>query len=133
MKDDIARAAFKAGALQERAKPRPRPFSDAAPALDAIMPCDLRPRRHGAQLRKGEAGRARDKAAHIEPIIREIVFGNLVVKVVIRVRGAVRLEKRRNVRFTELGRKRVWPQRALDGSVHRFGASKNAARGSILT
>src|SRR4029078_12477839 len=60
---DIARIRLELDAIEQRGKRYTLPFADAAPSLDAIMPRDLRVRRHGTKLGKRQFQRLLDEAS----------------------------------------------------------------------
>jgi hypothetical protein len=61
--------------VEQRLQRHASPFADTTPAFDAVMPRDLRARRHGAQLGQGRLKWLSDKTADHQLPIRKSIRG----------------------------------------------------------
>src|SRR5208283_5794179 len=68
------------------------PLPDAAPALDAVVPGDLHPRRQAAQVGERELHRAFDEAADLELPVGEAALAQSDIGGIVGVDRAVGLE-----------------------------------------
>ncbi|EGE60570.1 hypothetical protein RHECNPAF_14110054 [Rhizobium etli CNPAF512] len=122
MEHDVARLRLQPDRLQQGAKRQARPFADRAPAFDAVVPGDLRARRHRLQLRERELRRLFDKPADVEPPGRELPAHPVEILRVIGHAGAVRAENRRQIGLGELtGERGVTKQEALRFHAEALG------------
>ena len=100
IEDDIACIGLEPGTLEQGAEPEALPLTDAAPALDTIMPRDLRAGRHGAEFYKRKFERLLDEAADHELPIGEFVLGVGNIGGVVGIARAVRPEVARDISLT---------------------------------
>src|SRR5664279_1775952 len=104
--DDELRFRLRPGLVEHEAERHALPFADTAPAFDAIVPRDLRSRRHGAQLPERELARRLDQTDHLQAVVGEARLAQRLVVGVHRVERAVAAKGRRDVALAELLRHR---------------------------
>ena len=124
---DIARVRHELRRLEQSAERHTLPLADAAPALDAIVPGDLRARRHGAEIGKRQFKLLFDQAPdHELPVGESIRHVGLVVCVV-RIGRAVGLEVARDLSLAIFACQRLRREdRALGDAGQRLGRIENA-------
>ena len=115
MEDDEARLGLWLDRIQHRGELDALPLADRAPALDAIVPGDLRAAGQLTQLRQRERGRPPDQSLDLELIVGEAIRDHGHVLRVVWLGRAIAAKTRRQIRGRKFLRHR--PASAKD-AVH---------------
>ena len=105
--EDVARAVRYTRLVEQQCERHAGPLADRAPALDAVVPGDLRARRHRPQLGERQGERAANQTADLQPPVPKAVRPMRPIRVRRGRPRAVDAKDRRHLRLAIFTRERA--------------------------